>query len=121
PRTGPADSAIFDDSTGTSIAKDMQAEGIRWEPSQKGPGSRVQGWQQMRKRLKAGHAVPMEEPGLFVFDNCHDFIRTVPVLPRDQGKPEDVDTDAEDHIGDETRYRLTAVRRTLSTGSMAGT
>jgi hypothetical protein len=35
---------------------------------------------------------------------CKDFIRTIPTLPYSLTKPEDVDTDAEDHIFDETRY-----------------
>jgi hypothetical protein len=48
----------------------------------------------------------MEDPGMFIFSNCTQFIRTVPVLPRDQKKTDDVDTEAEDHIGDETRYRV---------------
>ena len=32
--------------------------------------------------------------------------RTVPVLPRDEVKMDDVDTTAEDHIADEARYRI---------------
>jgi hypothetical protein len=41
---------------------------------------------------------------LFVFNTCRDFIRTVPVLQHDPMRPEDLDTAAEDHIADETRY-----------------
>ncbi|MEO0496824.1 MAG: phage terminase large subunit [Pseudomonadota bacterium] len=119
-KPGPADSAIYDDSGGSSIAGDMEKEGVRFTPSQKGPGSRKQGWQQLRKRLKAATEPVMEEPGLLVFNTCKEFIRTVPVLPRDERDPEDVDTDAEDHIGDETRYRLTKVKRTVSTGKVSG-
>ncbi len=47
-------------------------------------------------------------PGLYVFDTCRQFIRTVPVLPRDENKPDDVDTAAEEHVADETRYRVLA-------------
>jgi hypothetical protein len=39
-----------------------------------------------------------------VTETCRHFIRTVPVLPRDEDKPDDVDTDAEDHVADEVRY-----------------
>jgi len=39
-----------------------------------------------------------------VFSNCLDFIRTVPALQHDQTRPEDIDTDGEDHAGDEGRY-----------------
>lgn len=45
-------------------------------------------------------------PGLYVFETCRQFIRTVPVLPRDVKNPDDVDTRAEDHCYDETRYRI---------------
>jgi hypothetical protein len=43
-------------------------------------------------------------PGLVVFATCLDFIRTVPVLQHDTARPEDVDTNAEDHAADEARY-----------------
>jgi hypothetical protein len=41
---------------------------------------------------------------MYIFSTCEDFIRTVPLLQYDGSKPEDVDTDGEDHIADETRY-----------------
>ena len=113
-KPGPADSSIFDAENGVCIAADMERMGVRWERSDKSPGSRKTGWEALRRRLKAGLQFPMEEPGLFVFNTCRDgWIRTVPVLPRDPIKTDDVDTDAEDHAGDETRYRLLAVKPTL--------
>ena len=49
--------------------------------------------------------LPRELPGLFVVgEHCPHFLRTVLTLPRDERDPDDVDTDAEDHIADETRY-----------------
>jgi hypothetical protein len=51
-----------------------------------------------------------EEPRLFVFDNCRRFICTVPSLPRDDRDIDDVDTDAEDHVGDEARYRVLTLK-----------
>ena len=73
----------------------------------------------MRKMLSAAHAQPLEEPGLWVFDGCTEFIRTVPVLPRDEIKQDDVDTDAEDHVGDETRYRVMSRKRKLQVGEFS--
>lgn len=113
-KPGPADNSIFDAENGVCIADDMARLGVRWERSDKSPGSRKTGWEAMRRMFKACKAFPMEDAGLFVFSNCRHFIRTVPVLPRDEKKPEDVDTDAEDHIADETRYRVLAVRRTAT-------
>ena len=104
-RSGPADSAIFDTQNGVCIADDMARIGVRWERADKGPGSRKNGFEHLRKIMKSSLDCPMEDPGFFVFDTCRNFIRTVPTLPRSEKDPDDVDTDAEDHIVDETRYR----------------
>ncbi|MEX2444493.1 MAG: hypothetical protein WD492_12870 [Alkalispirochaeta sp.] len=120
---GPADTAIFDADPG----KDSIAHGINagyWGKStlanrnifteaDKRPGSRVRRLQTLRRRLSAALEPRPEEPGLSVFDTCTDgFLRTVPVLPRDKRNPDDIDTEAEDHVADETGYRLTAARKT---------
>lgn len=112
---GPADPAIYSAQNGVSIADDMARIGIRWEPADNRPGSRAAGLEAMRRRLKAGLDDPVEDPALFIFDTCQHFIRTVPILPRDEKLLDDVDTDAEDHVYDESRYRLQALsRRTIS-------
>ena len=42
---------------------------------------------------------------LYATRNCHDgFWRTLPDVVMDEGHPEDVDTDQEDHAVDEIRY-----------------
>ena len=43
-------------------------------------------------------------PMLYVFSNCKAFIRTIPLLVYDDVKVEDLDTDMEDHVADESRY-----------------
>lgn len=113
-RPGPADSSIFDETNGDSPAKIQERHKVRWDKADKSPGSRKRGWQLIRGRLLAGKAERMEEPGLFVFDTCRQFIRTVPVLPRSDRDPDDIDTDAEDHVGDEARYRVLAAKRSAS-------
>ncbi|QXN72397.1 terminase large subunit [Rhodobacter phage RcSimone-Hastad] len=115
---GPADNAIWDSEPGhPSIAADMQAKGVHWERSDKSPGSRKQGWLQMRKLLEdAQKSAPREQPGMFIFRTCHHWLDLVPVLPRDDKDLDDVDTDAEDHLGDETRYRVRAARKNLKQG-----
>lgn len=105
---GPADSAIYATENGNCIADDMAAEGVHWTPADKSPGSRKNGWEMLRKMLKQGHG--NEFPGFFVFDHCTHVIRTLPVLPRDPVKTEDVDTKAEDHTADVLRYRVSAPR-----------
>jgi len=112
-RPGPADDQIFSPLEGSehSPASDMGRLGVHWTKADKRKGSRVLGWEQIRKRLKG--AIPNEEgcredPGLFICERCDQFRRTFPVLPRDDKNLDDVNTDAEDHIADETRYRVRA-------------
>lgn len=117
---GQADSSIFDVENDTSYAADMEAEGVLWLPADKSPGSRKQGWGQLRKYLKAALQTPMEAPGLFVFDRCTQFIRTFPALPRSDRDSDDVDTKSEDHAGDAARYRVLAPRGGYDEATIAG-
>ena len=49
-------------------------------------------------------------PHLHVLDGtCPNFVRTIPSLPRDPRRPEDVLTTAEDHSYDSARYALMAI------------
>jgi len=105
-KPGPADNSIFDSEEGLSIADEMSRMGIAWTRSDKSPGSRKAGLERLRLFLYASLQQPMEYPGLFIFNTCDHFKRTVPVLPRDKIKNDDVDTKAEDHIYDDVRYRL---------------
>ena len=45
-----------------------------------------------------------------VFNTCKHWLRTVPSLPADTKKIEDIDTAAEDHLFDATRYGLMTKR-----------
>ncbi len=64
------------------------------------------GWSEMRAMLENALPARPESPGLWVMDNCVDWLRTVPTLQRDEKKTDDIDTDAEDHCADETRYAV---------------
>ena len=106
---GPADTSIYDTTNGYSIAKSMASNGVCWTRADKSGGTRVLGWQRIRNRLQASipkDGLPREEPGLYVFDTCSQFLRTVPVLPRDDKNPDDVDTESEDHLADAVRYKV---------------
>ncbi|MCR4375903.1 MAG: terminase family protein [Acidobacteria bacterium] len=48
-------------------------------------------------------------PQLQVFTTCANLIRTLPALVLDERKPEDVDTDGEDHAYDALKYGLLAM------------
>lgn len=103
---GPADNQIRDvrERDVDTIEKKMADHGCYWEESDKSAGSRINGVQLMRDRLEA--STKREGPGFYVMRNCVAAIDTIPFLPPDEDKPDDVDTTSEDHIWDATRYRL---------------
>jgi len=78
----------------------MIQNGCRWRPSDRSPKSRINGKLEIHKRLK----VVDNNPGIRVFANCKNLIRTLSALPTDDKNPEDVDTNAEDHAYDALRY-----------------
>jgi hypothetical protein len=97
-----ADPACWKSEGGPSIAEAMLGQGIVFRQAD---NSRVSGWTQMRGRLDGDED---SGPMLYVFDTCAAFIRTIPALQHDPHKPEDVDSDGEDHAGDEARYACMA-------------
>ena len=97
---GIADPAIWDKSRGESINDMASRNGVHFQP---GDHERIAGWMQCHYRLQ------FDENGysrFYVFKNCKQFIRTIPLMMYDQTKPEDLDSDLEDHIADEWRYVL---------------
>jgi hypothetical protein len=92
-----ADPACWKVDGGPSHAETMMKLGVLFR---RVDNSRVTGWTQMRDRLIGQDGDPM----MFVFSTCADFIRTVPAVQHDTAKPEDVDSDGEDHSADESRY-----------------
>lgn len=98
-----ADPSIFAEDGGPSRAEIFSKLGVHF---MRGDNKRVSGagamggWDEMRQRLKGQDGRPM----LVVFETCRDFIRTVPALPHDPKRAEDVDTTANDHVADEARY-----------------
>jgi len=61
----------------------------------------LSGWDQVRGRLNGDHE---GRPMMVFFSSCLDSIRTIPALMHDKNRPEDVDTNGEDHAADDVRY-----------------
>jgi len=89
---------------GPSIAETMVNAGCRWRPSDRSPRSRINGKLEIHKRLSVRETNDGDKPSLFIFNNCINLIRTLPLLPCDKNNPEDVDTHTEDHAYDALRY-----------------
>ena len=109
-RPGPADGAIYDvrptdnPQEAESIAAAMEDQGVTWERADKSPGSRKNGLSLLRDRLQA--SLDYEGEGFYVMRNCVATLALLPVVPRDEEDEDDVDTESEDHIYDEVRYRI---------------
>lgn len=99
---GVADPSIWDGSRGESVADTAMKHGLYFSP---GVNDRLPGWMQVHYRLafdENGYA------GMYIFENCRAFIRTMPLLMFDKHRPEDLDTEGEDHVADEVRYMCMA-------------
>lgn len=109
-KSGVLDPSAFAEDGGPSIAERMRRTGVFFRPAdnKRVPQAGAQGgWDQMRQRINGPcdeEGKPIGPPTLYVFSTCRDFIRTVPVLQHDTDRPEDLDTDGEDHVADEARY-----------------
>lgn len=111
PAQGVADDAIFSKHghAAGSISAEFRCCGVYFRPARK--GSRLSGWEKMR-RLLADAGKP-DAPGLYVSRLCRYWWQTVPALPRDPRRVEDVDSTAPDHAADACRYALTANTDTI--------
>jgi hypothetical protein len=96
---GVADPALFIEDGGPSKAARMAARRVAFI---KADNRRLSGWDQLRQLLLGEDGVPL----LYFCENCEDTIRTLPTQQHDEGEPEDIDTEGEDHAADETRYAV---------------
>ena len=109
-----ADPAIFanigfvDKYGGQTIAETFARNGIMFLPAS---NRRIDGWNLMHQYLYWDAQIL---PKLIYFSTCYDSIRTIPALVHDTNKPEDVDTDGEDHAGDTDRYFLMSIHERQS-------
>jgi hypothetical protein len=98
-----ADPSVFAVDGGPSIAEESFNEGLAFTRANNkrvaGMGA-VGGWDQMRSRMKGDG----ERPMIHCFSTCTDSTRTIPMMQHDELRPEDLDTDLEDHAADEWRY-----------------
>jgi len=103
-RYGVLDSSLWHNrgDTGPSLAEQMIMKGCRWRPADRSKGSRVAGKNEIHRRLQVDEFT--EEPRLVIFSNCTHLISQLPSIPLDKRNPEDVDTNAEDHLYDALRY-----------------
>jgi hypothetical protein len=106
---------------GPSLAEEVQRglrDGLPDRPiallsAPRGAGSRVAGKLLVHRALHwtalpDGTVPDWQRPHLTFHPDCAYLVRSLAMLPRDERKPEDVDTTADDHAYDAMRYALMA-------------
>lgn len=94
---------------GQTIAETFARYDITWIPAS---NRRVDGWNLMHQYLYFNdHQIPQ----LIFFKTCHNSITTIPALIHDEHRPEDLDSDGEDHAADTVRYFLMSLHEGKST------
>jgi phage terminase large subunit len=97
-----ADPAMFNKTghIGESMAETFAKHGVPLKPANH---DREIGWQRVRHWLKPA---PDGRPWLVISPACGYLVRTLPALVSDEHKPDDVDTEGDDHGADALRYGL---------------
>jgi hypothetical protein len=94
------DPAAFAQDGGPSIAERLGSNWRRADNARVARLGAMGGWDQLRQRLIGEEGRPM----LYFFATCTHIIRTLPAAQHDRARPEDIDTDSEDHALDDVRY-----------------
>jgi hypothetical protein len=101
-----ADPSTFKRDGGPSI---METFAINQVLLRRADNARLAGWNKVRELLN-GQRGPDDltegprPPLLYFTDDCEQSIRCLESVPADSKKPDDVDTEAEDHAADDVRY-----------------
>lgn len=88
------------DIEGSNIAEIFQHCGV---PILKADTARIVGWQVMRDYMADA---PDGMPRWQIFRNCHNLIRTIPIMTHDDKNVEDISGKVEDHALESARYAL---------------
>ena len=115
---GPADTSIYEVKDGKSVGTNLEKYGCYWTRAYKGSGSRISGWNIIRTMLSASKRKLQEHPHLYFFRAAAHHLRTLPMMQRDKKKPEDIDSDLEDHAMDSMRYGITRKQMNMSLGKV---
>ena len=106
---GLADPAIWkgaaDHNTGKTVAEIYLDNGVKWMPAN---NDRMAGLAIVHDALSI---MDDGRPKTIFFSTCLSSIRTIPALPYDLHKVDDVDTDADDHDYDSFRYGMMGTRK----------
>lgn len=90
-----ADPSIWRESgVGRPVSAQLTEAGML--PLRKASNERIAGWNRVREYLELDQNLN-DQPRLRIFSTCANLIRTLPILPRDPKKPEDIKNRTDDH------------------------
>lgn len=87
---------------------------------QKPTKDRISGWTKLKSLMSAARCGDPDTPGIWISECCRLVMETLPLLPRDDMRPEDVDTSANDHAADALRYLVNSPVRIVKSGRTTG-
>lgn len=88
---------------GSTLLEQFRRFGVSMQRPTK---DRISGWVAVKQMMAAASGDDPDQPGLFIAERCRYLLETLPTLPRNQLRPEDVDTNAADHGADALRYAV---------------
>lgn len=105
PLSGPADTQLWErrGDSASSKADEFAAEGVFWQPADKGPHSRQRNSELFTARLQ-DHEDETETPGIMFFEDCRMAQRTIPTIQSSDTDPECPADGGEDHWHDAICY-----------------
>ena len=91
------------------IVQTWQQQGLQCVSSGRDPMFRASKMREYLSDWGADEGWPKGRPGLQVMECCRNLIRTLPLLQLDKNKPEQVNTEMEDHCYDSVGHVLTSM------------
>jgi len=97
---------------GPSVAEVMIAKGVRWKPSDRSPGSRVNGKNRLHELLKVDEDTG--RPGIVFFNTLRQTIADLQSIPTSPDGDDDIDSRfRSDHTYDALRYGIMSRPKTI--------
>lgn len=111
---GWADTQLWEQrgDVGEDKARTMMRMGVRWKPADKSPGSRRSNAQRIIARLE-DHENRTRDPGLRIFTNCRQLLKTFPGILTDPDDLEVPHKGGDDHWYDSLSYGVSGASRGL--------
>ena len=95
----------WDSKVNITAREEMLRKGVAWSPgTRRIKMGKTGGWSKVKRYMaSAGSA---DQPGLYIFSTCNNFLKIVPYLECCEVNPEEIKKGGEDHLADSLRYKI---------------